>query len=116
MSTPGNPTQTPETDADVEVAPETIPYKGPEIFAPNFHNGEVLQQLQKESEGVQYSDEVADGLLFSAPAPPTKNDKLQNRYDPLVHQLTRMIMQDGKLGTAQKASCPSRTTTRALPD
>lgn len=44
------------------------------------------------------------GLKFGMPAPLPKTENFKNRYDPVVDQFTKLLMQDGKLSRAQKVS------------
>ena len=42
------------------------------------------------------------GLKFHMPAPLPKTENVKMRYDPMVDQFTKLLMQDGKLSMAQK--------------
>lgn len=42
------------------------------------------------------------GLKFSPPKPLAKTDNFRSRYEPLLEQFTKLLMEDGKLSLAQK--------------
>ena len=46
--------------------------------------------------------ELHTGLKFSAPEPLPKTENFRTRYEPLLDQFTKLLMQDGKLALAQK--------------
>lgn len=73
-----------------------------EPFADNFLNEEAIAALEEAASGQHALDLIAAGLKYGMPTPPGKRDKLQDRYHPVVHQITRMLMRDGKLSRAQK--------------
>ncbi|KAI0403309.1 ribosomal protein S7 domain-containing protein [Xylaria palmicola] len=73
-----------------------------EPFADNFMNAEAIAALEEASAGEDALKLVADGLKFGMPTRPSKTDQLQHRHHPVVHQVTRMLMRDGKLSKAQK--------------
>ena len=71
------------------------------MFAPTFLNAEALAALEKTAAGKDQYGDGADGLLFGAPVRPQKHEQLQDRYHPVVTQVTRLLMRDGKLSQAQ---------------
>ena len=71
------------------------------MFAPTFLNAEALAALEKTAAGKDQYGDGADGLLFGAPVRPQKHEQLQDRYHPVVTQVTRLLMRDGKLSKAQ---------------
>lgn len=73
----------------------------PEHFAPNWLNAEAVARLEKAAAGQMLDDEDL-GHKFGMPKPPGKLDHLQNRYDPVITQITRLLMRDGKLSKAQR--------------
>ncbi|KAI0467546.1 ribosomal protein S7 domain-containing protein [Xylaria cf. heliscus] len=73
-----------------------------EPFADNFMNEQAIAALEQEAAGQHALDLIAEGLKFGMPTPPSKTDKLQDRHHPVIHQVTRMLMRDGKLSKAQK--------------
>ncbi|KAI0811291.1 ribosomal protein S7 domain-containing protein [Xylaria sp. FL0064] len=83
---------------------EAIPksYTPQEPFADNFMNAEALAALEQAAAGQDALDLVAEGLKFGMPTPPAKHQQLQDRHHPVIHQITRMLMRDGKLSKAQK--------------
>ncbi|KAI1087812.1 ribosomal protein S7 [Rostrohypoxylon terebratum] len=83
-------------------APREYVPQPPEIFAPNFLNAEAIAALQKASEGEDYYEEEIEGLLFDMPDKVGPDEKLQGRYHPVVDQITKVIMKDGKLSKAQR--------------
>ena len=46
--------------------------------------------------------ELHTGLKFSAPEPMPRTENFRTRYEPLLDQFTKLLMQDGKLALAQK--------------
>lgn len=42
------------------------------------------------------------GLKFGLPAQLPKTENVRSRYDPVVEQFTKLLMEDGKLSRAQK--------------
>lgn len=44
------------------------------------------------------------GLKFGMPAPLPKTENHKRRYDPVVEQFTKLLMEDGKLSRAQKVA------------
>lgn len=42
------------------------------------------------------------GLKFDMPDRLPKTEHFKNRYDPVVEQFTKLMMEDGKLSKAQK--------------
>lgn len=72
-----------------------------EPFADNFVNAEAIAALERAAAGEDVLALTADGLKYEMPPPPGKNDKLQDRHHPIIHQVTRMLMRDGKLSQAQ---------------
>ncbi|KAJ8120726.1 hypothetical protein O1611_g10291 [Lasiodiplodia mahajangana] len=65
-------------------------------------NAEAIAALEQAAAGEDAMALVAEGLKFDMPTPPGKHDQLQDRHHPVVHQITRMLMRDGKLSKAQK--------------
>ncbi|KAI0888166.1 ribosomal protein S7 [Annulohypoxylon maeteangense] len=98
---PPPPPQEPSEPSEVAAPGEYVP-RPPEIFAQNFLNEEAIAALQKASEGYNVYDEEAEGLLFDKPEKVGKNEQLQNRYHPVVDQVTKLLMKDGKLSKAQR--------------
>jgi len=47
------------------------------------------------------------GLKFSPPKPLAKTDNFRSRYEPLLEQFTKLLMEDGKLSLAQKVHIES---------
>ncbi|KAI0173563.1 ribosomal protein S7 [Hypoxylon sp. FL1284] len=103
------PPQQPPLEAAGEPAAETAlekQYPGlrpPEVFAPNYLNAEALAALEKAAAGRDvYGDDEGEGLLFDMPARPSRDQKLQDRYHPVLDQITKLLMKDGKLSKAQR--------------
>lgn len=71
------------------------------MFAENWLNADALAKLQQASAGEDILDDEA-GHKFGMPAKPGKYDKLQDRYPPVIHQVTRLLMRDGKLSQAER--------------
>lgn len=76
-----------------------------EVFAPNFLNAEALAALEKTAAGEDQFDEGVEGLIFGAPIRPKKHEQLQDRYHPVVTQVTRLLMRHGQLSKAQTVGC-----------
>ncbi|KAI0104440.1 ribosomal protein S7 [Daldinia grandis] len=97
---------TDDTHATIPPQPETPPAqyvpKPPEIFAPNFLNAEAIAALEKAAAGQAIDDEGDEGLLFNMPDRVGKGEQLQDRYHPIVEQVTKLLMKDGKLSQAQR--------------
>ncbi|KAI1141788.1 ribosomal protein S7 [Hypoxylon sp. FL0543] len=73
-----------------------------EIFAPNFLNAEAIAALERAAAGLDIDGERDDGLLFDMPERVGKGQQLQSRYHPVVEQVTKLLMKDGKLSKAQR--------------
>lgn len=76
--------------------------KSIEVFAPNFLNAEALAALEKAAAGQDIYGEGEEGLLFGMPERVGKTNQLQDRYHPVVDQITKLLMKDGKLSRAQR--------------
>lgn len=105
------PPPPPPQDGGYQAEPELEPL---EVFAPNFLNAEAIAALQRTAAGEEQFREFEEGLIFDRPVSPTKNDKLQDRYHPVVHQITRLLMKDGKLSKAQRV-CMDRSPSHPPP-
>ncbi|CZS99284.1 hypothetical protein WAI453_008247 [Rhynchosporium graminicola] len=69
----------------------------------SFANLLALGQLQNISEGGRGSDPVDMGNKFGLPdLPLPSNANLKYRYDPVVTQVTSLLMKDGKKSAAQR--------------
>jgi small subunit ribosomal protein S7 len=79
----------------------------PELFAPNWLNADALAQLEKAAAGEDLYDEDP-GHKFGMPELPGKNDQLQNRYPPVIEQVTKLLMRDGKLSVAERVKTSPR--------
>ncbi|KAI1101253.1 ribosomal protein S7 [Jackrogersella minutella] len=96
------PPPPPPEDSSQSAAPGEYVPKPPEIFAPNFLNAEAIAALEKAAQGQDIYDDDNEGLLFGMPEKVGKNEQLQSRYDPVVEQITKLLMKDGKLSKAQR--------------
>ncbi|KAI8948972.1 ribosomal protein S7 domain-containing protein [Xylaria longipes] len=85
-----------------ETTPQPYQPRPIEPFADNFMNEEAIAALEQAAAGQDALNLIAEGLKFGMPTPPSKHDQLQDRHHPVVHQVTRMLMRDGKLSKAQK--------------
>lgn len=95
---PRTTTPPPGTAPPIVPGSQVGPYH--ELFAPNFLNTEALAALEKAA--AEAAEAAAgDGLLFHMPDRVGKHEQLQDRYHPVVHQITRLLMRDGKLSKAQ---------------
>ncbi|KAL7622067.1 hypothetical protein AAE478_007568 [Parahypoxylon ruwenzoriense] len=98
---PPPPPSSSESSSYEAAKPEPYVPKPPEIFAPNFLNAAAIEALEREAAGQgMYDDD--EGLLFEMPERPNKQQRLQNRYHPVVNQITKLLMRDGKLSKAQR--------------
>ncbi|RWA03941.1 hypothetical protein EKO27_g11167, partial [Xylaria grammica] len=78
--------------------------KWPEVqkFADNFLNAEAIAALEQAATGEDVVAFTAEGLKFGMPTPPAKHEQLQDRHHPVIHQITRILMRDGKLSQAER--------------
>ncbi|KAK6218160.1 ATPase with role in protein import into the ER [Pestalotiopsis sp. IQ-011] len=93
------------TRSDGTDSPSSIPppatVRHTELFADNWLNADALAKLEQAAAGQELYDEDV-GHKFGMPTPPGKHDKLQDRYPPIIHQISRLIMKDGKLSLAER--------------
>ncbi|KAA8648544.1 putative plasma membrane phosphate transporter Pho87 [Aspergillus tanneri] len=54
------------------------------------------------SQVTEQAQELHEGLKFPLPAPIPKTENFRKRYDAVLDQFTKLLMQDGKLSKAQK--------------
>lgn len=87
--------------------PEPYTPRPVEPFADNFLNAEAVAALERAAAGQDAMDLIAEGLKFGMPTPPGKQEQLQDRLHPVVHQITRMLMRDGKLSKAERVRAMS---------
>ncbi|KAI1431096.1 ribosomal protein S7 [Xylaria sp. CBS 124048] len=73
-----------------------------EPFADNLVSKEVIEALEQAASGQDAIEIMTDGLRFDMPRRAGKHEQLQDRHHPVIHQVTRMLMRDGKLSQAQK--------------
>ncbi len=99
MTTRGPPSPPPQDGSIPPPSPVPPPI---EVFAPNFLNAEALAALEKAAAGGDQFGGPGEGLLFDAPERLHKHEQLQDRYHPVVTQITRLLMRDGKLSKAQR--------------
>lgn len=52
--------------------------------------------------------EKVTGLKFAAPEEMPKTENFRTRYEPLLDQFTKLLMEDGKLTRAQKVGAPAK--------
>jgi small subunit ribosomal protein S7 len=71
-------------------------------FADNYVNAEAIAALEEEAAGNAIAKLYEDGLRYHMPESPAKHEQLQDRHHPVIHQVTRMLMRDGKLSKAEK--------------
>jgi len=70
----------------------------------------ALDQLQLASYGLDPFDPHVVGHKYGLPELPIpSNMRAKHRYDPVVEQMTRLIMRDGKLSKAQRVSSDLHT-------
>lgn len=112
-----------------ETRPHTAGAVPPEEFEPEVsENEQALNYLQLVAYGVSPLDAGIEGHKFGLPELPLPSEKhVKHRYDPIVDQMTRLLMKDGKLGKAQRVglsigtakrtpSCTSNTRFADTPD
>ncbi|TVY73316.1 37S ribosomal protein S7, partial [Lachnellula suecica] len=90
-----------------EKAPEVIKedIDGAKASADNmtFENLLAMSQIQNISEGGHASEVAEGGHRYGLPELPLpSNSNLHYRYDPVVSQVTNLLMQHGKLSVAQR--------------
>lgn len=88
------------TDSSSSIPPPAT-VRRTELFADNWLNADALAKLEQAAAGQELYDEDV-GHKFGMPTPPGKHDKLQDRYPPIIHQISRLIMKDGKLSLAER--------------
>ena len=79
----------------------------PAFVVPSDADGNVdtLRQLQLASYGLNPFDPDLLGHKFGLPELPLEKDNhLKYRYSPVIMQITRLLMRDGKLSKAQRVS------------
>jgi len=68
-----------------------------------FENLLALGQMRNIANGGHASDPVPLGHKYGLPdLPLPSNRNLKHRYDPVVSQVTNLLMKDGKLSVAQR--------------
>src|ERR1700730_1091850 len=68
-----------------------------------FENLLALGKLEAVSEGGHADDVLIQGHKFGLPSLPLpSNAHLKHRYDPVVEQVTKLLMRHGKLSIAQR--------------
>ncbi|KAI0133524.1 ribosomal protein S7 domain-containing protein [Xylariales sp. AK1849] len=98
---PDNPDSSIPPPGSEEAAPRQYVRPPAELFVPNWLNAEALAALEQAAAGEDMIDEVP-GHKFGMPTLPGKNDQLQNRYPPVIEQVTKLLMRDGKLSQAER--------------
>ncbi|KAI1322838.1 ribosomal protein S7 domain-containing protein [Xylariaceae sp. FL0255] len=73
-----------------------------ETWAPNYMNAAALEALRAATTGEDALNQIEEGFKFHRPERPAKGQQLQDRHSPVVKQLTRLMMKDGKLSQAQR--------------
>ncbi|KAI5865928.1 ribosomal protein S7 domain-containing protein [Durotheca rogersii] len=87
-------------EAAAEAEPKPYEPRPIEIFANNFLNAQAIEALEKVAAGEDMHS--GQGLLFEMPERPRKDQQLQDRYHPVIDQVTKLLMRDGKLSKAQR--------------
>ena len=68
-----------------------------------FENLLALGQMENIANGGQLDDPVELGHKFGVPELPLpSSSNLKHRYDPVVSQVTNLLMRDGKKSVAQR--------------
>jgi small subunit ribosomal protein S7 len=95
-----------ERDGDVDKAPQVVKEEINDKSAADtttFENLLALGQLQNVAAGGQVSDPVDLGHKFGMPELPlSSTSHIKHRYDPVVLQVTNLLMKDGKKSVAQR--------------
>lgn len=69
----------------------------------SFNNAEALGQLELVANGLDPFEEDSPGHKFGLPALPVPSRMhMKHRYEPVVAQITKLLMRDGKLSKAQR--------------
>ncbi|KAM7202460.1 Ribosomal protein S7 domain containing protein [Rhypophila sp. PSN 637] len=89
-----------------ETKPDNTVNQQVEQEVPDIHqdpNAAALHYLQLVAYGVDPRDPAIEGHKFGLPELPLPSEKhVKHRYDPIIDQMTRLLMKDGKLGKAQR--------------
>lgn len=76
-----------------------------EVDESKARNEHALAQLSMVAYGLNPYDVSVEGHKYGLPELPIPSDhNLKRRYDPIISQLTRLLMRDGKLSKAQRVS------------
>jgi len=97
-----------ERDGDMDKAPEVIKEESEAEeksakIEQTIQNLLALKQMHNIVSGGHGTDPVAEGHIYDLPTlplPPTSN--LKHRYDPVIEQVTNLMMQHGKKSAAQR--------------
>ncbi|OOF97206.1 hypothetical protein ASPCADRAFT_206029 [Aspergillus carbonarius ITEM 5010] len=74
----------------------------PEVEGKNFDDASAAMVANMISEVNQQAAELHPGLKFPAPGSIPRTENFRKRYETIVEQFTKLLMQDGKLSKAQK--------------
>lgn len=78
-------------------------------FVSSSINAEALGQLELVAHGLDPFEEGSPGHKFGLPTLPVpERMHMKHRYEPVVAQVTKLLMRDGKLSKAQRVSSASR--------
>lgn len=79
-------------------------------------NDVALNQLQMVAYGLNPYDSAVEGHKYGLPNLPIPSQMhMKHRYDSVVSQITRLLMQDGKLSKAQRVRLNPLTYRPAIP-
>ncbi|KAI1813847.1 ribosomal protein S7 domain-containing protein [Poronia punctata] len=91
-----------EDSEEISSSSSPPPSSRVELWADNYLNAQALQAL-KEAAAIRIEEELIEGgLRYHLPKAPTKHEQLRDRHHPVIHQVTRILMRDGKLSQAQR--------------
>lgn len=79
--------------------------------APDAHDPTAAVVANMISKVNAHAEELHAGLKFQAPGPLPKTENFRKRYDSVIDQFTKLIMQGGKLARAQKVGAPGKPGT-----
>lgn len=82
----------------------------PELQGKEFDDASASVVANMISQVNQQATELHPGLKFEAPENLPKTENFRKRYETIVEQFTKLLMQDGKLSKAQNVCSLCRGT------
>ncbi|KAL2198003.1 ribosomal protein S7 domain-containing protein [Corynascus similis CBS 632.67] len=95
--------RSPDSSNSSALPPSMLPGSSQPPAYTSKENEEALNQLKMIEYGLNPLDPSVEGHKFGLPELPLPSQKhAKHRYDSVVSQVTRLLMQDGKLAKAQR--------------